>query len=61
MTKQLKIKGDDSLMQKTSPIYRGFIVDEISFKELFIKFENGVKLGANDINGQVKRDSRADK
>jgi type III restriction enzyme len=56
-TKQLKIKGDDSLKDKTkNPIYNGFIVDEISFKELFIKFENGVKLGINDINGQVKKE-----
>ena len=56
-TKQLKIKGDDSLKEKTkNPIYHGFVVDEISFKELFIKFENGVKLGINDINGQVKKE-----
>ncbi|OHD93728.1 MAG: hypothetical protein A2019_00435, partial [Sulfurimonas sp. GWF2_37_8] len=56
-TKQLKIKGDDSLKNKTNnPIYSGFIVDEISFKEMFIKFENGVKLGVNDINGQVKKE-----
>ena len=56
-TKSLKIKGDDSLKDKTkNPIYSGFIVDEISFKELFIKFENGVKLGINDINGQVKKE-----
>ena len=38
-TKLLKIKGDDSLKDKTkNPIYSGFIVDEISFKESFIKF-----------------------
>ena len=56
-TKPLKIKGDDSLKDKTkNPIYSGFIVDEISFKESFIKFENGVKLGINDINGQVKKE-----
>lgn len=56
-TKQLKIKGDDSLKEKTkNPIYHGFVVDEISFKESFIKFENGVKLGINDINGQVKKE-----
>ena len=56
-TKLLKIKGDDSLKDKTkNPIYSGFIVDEISFKESFIKFENGVKLGINDINGQVKKE-----
>lgn len=55
--KTVKIKGDDSLKEKTNnPIYKGFIVDEISFKELFIKFENGVKLEVNDINGQVKRE-----
>src|SRR5574344_352384 len=43
-TKLLKIKGDDSLKDKTkNPIYSGFIVDEISFKDSFIKFENGVK------------------
>ena len=57
VTKTVKIKGDDSLMQKTNnPIYKGFIVDEISFKELFIKFENGVKLEVSEINGQVKRE-----
>lgn len=57
VTKQLKIKGDDSLKEKTkNPIYAGFIVDEISFKEMFIKFENGVKLSVNDINGQVKKE-----
>jgi type III restriction enzyme len=56
-TKLLKIKGDDSLKDKTkNPIYHGFVVDEISFKESFIKFENGVKLGINDINGQVKKE-----
>ncbi|MFA6143815.1 MAG: DEAD/DEAH box helicase family protein [Sulfurimonas sp.] len=56
-TKLVKIKGDDSLKEKTkNPIYSGFIVDEISFKEMFIKFENGVKLGLNEINGQVKKE-----
>lgn len=56
-TKLLKIKGDDSLKDKTkNPIYSGFIVDEISFKDSFIKFENGVKLEINDINGQVKKE-----
>ncbi|MCX6075119.1 MAG: DEAD/DEAH box helicase family protein [Campylobacterales bacterium] len=56
-TKLVKIKGDDSLKEKTkNPIYSGFIVDEISFKEMFIKFENGVKLGLNDVNGQVKKE-----
>jgi len=57
VTKQLKIKGDDSLKEKTkNPIYQGFIVDEISFKELFIKFENGLKLELNQTNGQVKKE-----
>ena len=56
-TKLLKIKGDDSLKDKTkNPIYSGFIVDEISFKDSFIKFENGLKLEVNDINGQVKKE-----
>ncbi len=56
-TKLVKIKGDDSLKEKTkNPIYSGFIVDEISFKEMFIKFENGVKLRLNDVNGQVKKE-----
>lgn len=55
--KQVKIKGDDSLKEKTkNPIYDGFIVDEISFKDMFIKFENGLKLEINDINGQVKKE-----
>jgi len=54
--KSLKIKADDSLKDKTkNPIYSGFIVDEISFKEMFIQFENGLKLELNDINGKVKR------
>jgi len=53
----MKIKGDDSLKERTkNSIYSGFIVDEISFKELFIKFENGLKLEINDINGQVKKE-----
>ncbi|MGB3960670.1 MAG: hypothetical protein WBK95_00385, partial [Sulfurimonas sp.] len=57
VTKQMKIKGDDSLKERTkNSIYSGFIVDEISFKELFIKFENGLKLEINDINGQVKKE-----
>lgn len=56
-TKSLKIKGDDSLKEKTkNPIYTGFIVDEISYKDLFIKFENGLKLSINDINGLVKKE-----
>ncbi|MDQ7066618.1 MAG: DEAD/DEAH box helicase family protein [Sulfurimonas sp.] len=54
--KIVKIKGDDSLKVKTkNPIYAGFIVDEINFKELFIQFENGLKLSLNEVNGQVKR------
>ncbi|MEA2073160.1 MAG: DEAD/DEAH box helicase family protein [Campylobacterota bacterium] len=54
--KTVKIKGDDSLKDKTkNPIYTGFIVDEINFKELFIQFENGLKLELHDVNGQVKR------
>ena len=57
VTKQLKIKGVDSLKDKTkNDIYKGFIVDEISFKDMFIKFENGVKLELNDINGQIKKE-----
>ncbi len=54
--KIVKIKGDDSLKDKTrNPIYTGFILDEINFKELFIQFENGLKLELNEVNGQVKR------
>lgn len=57
ITKTVKIKSEDSLKEKTkNPIYQGFIVDEISFKEMFIKFENGIKLELNDINGQVKKE-----
>lgn len=57
VTKSVKIKGEDSLKEKTkNPIYNGFIVDEISYKELFIKFENGLKLELHDINGQVKKE-----
>lgn len=54
--KSVKIKGNDSLKEKTkNAIYSGFIVDEISFKDLFIQFENGLKLEQNEVNGQVKR------
>ncbi len=54
--KIVKIKGNDSLKTKTKNlIYTGFIVDEINFKELFIQFENGLKLELNEVNGQVKR------
>ncbi len=54
--KIVKIKGDDSLKTKTkNPIYTGFIVDEINYKDSFIQFENCLKLGLHEINGQVKR------
>ncbi len=54
--KIVKIKGNDSLKEKTkNPIYAGFIVDEINFKELFIAFENGLKLELHEINGAIKR------
>ncbi len=54
--KILKIKGNDSLKEKTkNPIYAGFIVDEINFKDFFIQFENGLKLGLHEVNGKVKR------
>ncbi len=54
--KTIKIKGDDSLKEKTkNEIYTGFVVDEISFKDGFIRFENGLKLENNQINGKVKR------
>ena len=57
VTKLVKIKGEDSLRDKTkNSIYEGFIVDEISFKDMYIKFENGLKLEINDINGQVKKE-----
>lgn len=55
--KSLKIKGDDSLSEKTkNPIYNGFIVDEISMREGFIKFDNGLSLELHAINGQVKQE-----
>jgi type III restriction enzyme len=54
--KTIKIKGNDSLKDKTkNDIYAGFIVDEISFRDMFIQFENGLKLELNQINGKVKR------
>ncbi|MDT8337855.1 MAG: DEAD/DEAH box helicase family protein, partial [Sulfurimonas sp.] len=57
VTKPVKIKGEDSLKDKTNnSIYDGFIVDEISSKEMYIKFENGLKLELNDVNGQVKKE-----
>jgi len=54
--KSIKIKGDDSLKDKTkNPVYTGFIVDEISYKDMFIQFENGLKLELHEINGKVKK------
>ncbi|MCF6330150.1 MAG: DEAD/DEAH box helicase family protein [Sulfurimonas sp.] len=54
--KTVKIKGDDSLKDKTkNPIYTGFLVDEISFKDMFIQFENGLKLDLHEINGKVNK------
>jgi type III restriction enzyme len=54
--KIIKIKGNDSLKEKTkNDIYTGFIVDEISFRDMFIQFENGLKLELNQINGKVKK------
>ncbi len=54
--KIVKIKGNDSLKDKTkNPIYTGFIVDEINFKEMFIQFENGLKLELHEVNGKIKR------
>jgi type III restriction enzyme len=54
--KSIKIKGDDSLKDKTkNPIYTGFIVDEISYKDMFIQFENGLRLELHEINGKVKK------
>lgn len=54
--KSMKIKGNDSLKEKTkNQIYNGFLVDEINFKEMFVQFENGLKLELNEINGKVKR------
>jgi type III restriction enzyme len=56
VTKLVKIKGNDSLKDKTkNPIYSGFIVDEINAREMFIQFENGLRLELSQINGQVKR------
>lgn len=54
--KSIKLKGGDSLKEKSkNSIYTDFIVDEISFKDMFIQFENGLKLEINEINGKVKR------
>jgi len=54
--KSMKIKGEDSLKEKTkNQIYTGFIVDEISFKDMFIQFENGLKLKLNEVNGKIKK------
>lgn len=56
VTKSVKIKGNDSLKEKTkNPIYSGFIVDEINAREMYIQFENGLRLEVSQINGQVKR------
>ena len=56
VTKSVKTRGGDSLKVKSkNPTYSGFIVDEISFKDLFIQFENGLRLELSEINGQVKR------
>jgi type III restriction enzyme len=55
--KALKIKGDESLSEKTkNPIYSGFVVDEINAREGFIKFDNGLRLELHAINGQVKQE-----
>ncbi|PHS57926.1 MAG: hypothetical protein COB17_04290 [Sulfurimonas sp.] len=54
--KTIKIKGNDSLKDKTkNPIYTGFIVNEISYKDMFIQFENNLKLEVHQINGKVKK------
>lgn len=56
VTKSMKIKGNDNLRVKTkNPIYSGFIVDEINAGEMFIQFENGLRLEQSQINGHVKR------
>ncbi len=56
VTKSVKIKGNDSLKEKTkNAIYTGFIVDEINAREMYIQFENGLRLELSQINGQVKR------
>lgn len=56
VTKSVKIKGNDSLKDKTkNAIYTGFIVDEINAREMYIQFENGLRLELSQINGQVKR------
>lgn len=55
--KPLKIKGDESLSEKTkNPIYSGFVVDEINTREGFIKFDNGLKLELHAMSGQVKQE-----
>lgn len=55
--KALKIKGDESLSEKTKNlIYSGFIVDEINAREGFIKFDNGLKLELHAMSGQVKQE-----
>ncbi|CAA6808416.1 MAG: Unknown protein [uncultured Sulfurovum sp.] len=60
VTKSMKIKGNDSLKEKSkNPIYTGFIVANISYKDMFIEFENGIRLALNEVNGQVKRQIQA--
>ena len=60
VTKSIKIKGNDSLKDKSkNPIYAGFIVDNISYKDSYIEFENGIRLELNEVNGQVKRQIQA--
>ncbi len=54
--KTIKIKGADSLKDKTkNPIYTGFIVDEINYKDMFIQFENGLRLELHEVNGKIKK------
>ena len=60
VTKSMKIKGNDSLKEKSkNPIYAGFIVDNIFYKDGCIEFENGIRLALNEVNGQVKRQIQA--
>jgi len=54
--KSIKIKGNDSLKDKTkNQIYKGFIVDEINYKDMFIQFENGLRLELHEVNGKIKK------
>jgi len=60
LTKSMKVKRSDSLKDKSkNPIYTGFIVDNISYKDMFIEFENGIRLELKEVNGQVKRQVQA--